>query len=66
MSYNAQTQEIEMKIKQGNKSAEIKLLDERFYFSVWSEKRGFIASGFRKTEKEAIKAATIVLAAKGN
>lgn len=35
-----------------------------FHYNVWHPSKGFIASGFRKTEADAIKAAETVLKAK--
>jgi hypothetical protein len=36
-------------------------LESRFYYSVWDQRSGFIASGFRRTLEDATKVANVVL-----
>ena len=37
----------------------------QFQYSVWDQRKGFIASGFRRTHEEAVKVSNVILKAKG-
>jgi hypothetical protein len=59
--------QIGYQIKKNGKTAtlELKGCPNMWFYNVWSPKKGFVATGWRKTEQEALKAIQVILAAKG-